>query len=370
MNYSTSIKIATVFVALLVSTGCYGEKKGNRTVIEKPGGTITVIDDAGQTAGKPAVAVQGIDRYENMEISDWLDESTVVVSKLNEDLGKMSLAELSDAYPRSLYLYRLDTGEYKLLKEQKDIFLGEATLSADKKNLLYSEASLGDPVYRVMNLDTLAGFGLVGEPIGGAISASWVDNGSIIGAAYSGGAYLAHTSGQIEKIAELQDESLVIVRSMNNKIYYNTNADESLHMLDLSTKMKTNLNLDHVYNSVPSPNGDQLLVLQSIDKNLRLILCDADGSNRKTIAEGTELGGVSWSQDQRMIAYTLKADVNGSTVHGIYLYDVLNGEATQVAVGTGIAQTHWSPSGESLAYTEWNGTQFNSHVVHVEYSVE
>jgi TolB protein len=43
-----------------------------------------------------------------------------------------------------------------------------------------------------------------------------------------------------------------------------------------------------------------------------MILCDADGGNRKVIAEGTELGGISWSPDQRMIAYSLKANVNGT----------------------------------------------------------
>lgn len=369
MKHTTMLKIASALAVLLVSTACMGEKEGQRTVIEKPGGTITVIEDAGQTAGKPNVSVEGIDRYENMQISDWLDEDTVVVSKVNESLGKMSLAELADAYPRSLYLYHLDTNEYELLKERKNAFLGEAALSADKKHLLYSEASLGDPAYYMMNLDTLEAIGLHGEPIGGALGARWADN-EVVGAAYSGGAYLADTAGKIAKVAELQNESLVIVRKMKNKIYYNTNADETLRVLDLATKEKASLDMAQVRSVIPSPNGDQLLVLQSVGDKLALVLCDENGGNRKTIAEGAELGGVSWSQDQRMIAYSLKADVNGTTAHGIYLYDLLSDETTRIAVGIGNADTHWSPSGESLAYTEWNGTQFDSRVVHVAYSVE
>lgn len=369
MQHKTMLKIASALAALLVSTACMGEKEGQRTVIEKPGGTITVIEDAGQAAGEPSVSVEGVDRYENMQITDWLDEDTVIVSKVNEALGKMSLAELSGEYPRSLYLYHLDTNEYALLKARENAFLGEAALSADKKHLIYSEGSLGDPVYYVMNLDTLEAIGLVGEPIGGAMSARWAGN-EIIGAAYSGGAYLADTAGKISTVAELQDEALVIARKARDKIYYNTNADETLRVLDLSTRTRASLNMTLVRNVIPSPNGDQLLVLQSVGDKLALVLCDENGDNRKTIAEGAELGGVSWSPDQRLISYRLKADVNGTTAHGIYLYDLLSDESTRIAVGIGITDTNWSPSGEALAYAEWNGTRFDSHVVHVAYSVE
>lgn len=369
MKITKIVKIASVLALLFVTTACFAEKDGTKTVIERPGGTITVIDDAGQPAGKPNVTVEQIDRYENIQISDWLDEDTVIVSKENESLGKMSLLELSDAYPRSLYLYHLNTNNFELLKERKNVFLGEAVLSADKGYLLYSEFSLGDPVYYVMNLDTLEEVGIYGEPIGGALSAKWADNESIIGAAYSGGAYLASTAGDIATIAELHEESLFIVQKMKDKIYYNTQADGSLKVLDLATNEKVGLNLDQVNGVVPSPGGDQLLVLQSIGDKKILVLCDETGGNKKTIAEGAELGGVSWSPDQRMISYNLMADVNGTTIHGLYLYDLLSDKATQIAVGVGNAVTHWSPSGESLAYTEWNGTQFNSSIVFVEYSL-
>lgn len=49
-------------------------------------------------------------------ITDWLNENTVIVSKENTSLDKMSLLEFSDYYPRSLYLYNIDTKEYQLLK--------------------------------------------------------------------------------------------------------------------------------------------------------------------------------------------------------------------------------------------------------------
>src|SRR5690606_35628270 len=139
--------------------------------------------------------------------------------------------------------------------------------------------------YYVMNLDTMEAIGLAGEPIGGAMSAGWAGD-EIVGAAYSGGAYYADAAGKISTVAELRDEALVIVRKVKDKIYYNTNADESLRVLDLATGEKASLNMAQVRNVIPSPNGDQLLVLQSVGDKLLLVLCDENGDNRKTIAEG------------------------------------------------------------------------------------
>lgn len=371
-------KIITIMVvpALLISiAACTSEETGDKNIIkEKPGETITVIDDAAKKAGEPDVSVETIDRYENMEISGWVDEETVLVSKENESLDKMELEELSDSYPRSLYLYNLTTKEYELLKERENLHLGGAQLSPDKKHLIYQEYSLGDPVYHVMNLNSLDTFRISGEPIGGAISATWADHETIIGAAYSGGAYTASTAGKIalfeEVNKEVNDDALFLIEQMNDTIYYNTNSDSNLMALDLASSKKTSLNLNDVYGVYPSPDRKQMLILQSSGSKTTMILCDANGDNRKTITEGTELGGVSWSPDQRMIAYRLKGDVNGTTVKGLYLYDMLSDETTQLAVDIENAETSWSPSGKELVYTEWNGKQSKSSIVYLKYSLQ
>lgn len=370
MKKTKMVIMGSVTALLLFVTACSSEENANKVIIKEPGKTITVIDDAGKDAGEPDVSVEKIERYENVEISDWLDEETVIVSKENTSLDKMKLEELSDSYPRSLYMYNLNTKQYEPLKEQDNVFLGGAALSSDKKHLLYHEFDLGDPVYYVLNLDTLDSFGITGNNIGGAASAQWADEETIIGAAYSGGAYTASTTGSIASLAELKEEALFIVEKMKDKVYYNTNSDASLKVLNLATKEKTSLNFDHVYGVVPSPDGNQILVLQSNGSKSVMILCDADGGNQKTIAEGTELGGVSWSPDQRLIAYSQKADVNGTTVKGLYLYDMLTGKSTQLAVDIENAATSWSPSGKTLVYTEWNNNQYNSNIVHLKYSLQ
>ncbi len=370
MKTKKTLGIILVVTLLFSITACGKRKEEDRVVVKEPGKSITVIEDTGEETKEPVIAVDKIDKYEKMEITDWLDEDTVIVSKENDKLDKMSLAELSDNYPKSLYLFNINTGEYKPLKEQKDVFLGNAALSDDKKNLLYLEYTLGDPVFYVMNLDTRDAFGIMGDKIGGAMSGSWGGN-EVIGAAYSGGAYLADAKGKISLIEELKDDGMLfVVRKVKDNVYYNTSSDESLFMLNLTTKEKTNLNLEHVYNVIPSPGGDKLLVLQNNGSKQMMIVCNADGSDKKIIAEGTELGGVSWSQDQRMIAYSLKSVVNGSAVSGLYIYDMLTDESSQIAVDIqNVISTSWSPSGEKLIYS-WNSEQFNSNIVYLKYTLE
>ncbi len=368
MKNTKIIRIIIVLMLPLSFNAC-GKKEENKVIINEPGTSITVIDDTEKETEEPVVAVEKIDRIENAELSDWLDEETVVVSRENDSLGKMSLAELSDSYPRSLYLYNINTKEYKVLKEQKDVFLGGATLSADKKHLLYTEFTLGDPVFYVMELDTLDAFGIIGGETGGAMSAEWAGN-EVVGAAYSGGAYQASATGEISVLEGLKEEPIFIVRKLKDNIYYNTSYDESLILLDQTTKEKINLNLSNVYDVLPSPDGNKLLVLQNNGTKATIVLCDMDGSNQKTIAEGTELGGVSWSPDQRMVAYNLKGTENNAAVNGLYVYDMLTAKSTQIAVDVQNAVTCWSPSGEKLVYAQWNGKQYNSSIVSLKFSLQ
>ncbi|MBD2867098.1 TolB-like translocation protein [Paenibacillus arenilitoris] len=333
-------------------------------------GKITVVDDPRSQGGEPAITVETVDPYENMEIHDWLDEETVLVSKENESLNKLSLAELSDSYPRSLYWYHLDTKQYELLVEREKANVGGASLSPDKKHLIYQEYTLGDPSFHVMNLDTKATFDLSGEPIAGAVSAKWADDETIIGAAYSGTAYTAKVTGEITALDRISEEGLFIVSQMNGILYYNTNADPSLRSLDLAKTESDDLGLDNVSGVFPSPDGKQMLVMQHNGSRIGLKLCDTAGKVTAAIAEGTELGGVSWSPDQRLIAYTLKDDSSSGAVNALYVYDLLAGESTRIAVNIAHAATAWSPSADALAYTEWNGEESTASIVHLNYSLQ
>ncbi|HWR61085.1 MAG TPA: hypothetical protein VN580_05700, partial [Clostridia bacterium] len=370
MKKTQIIKIICALILILTAAGCSAESEGDKVTIQEPGSSITIIDNAGNETGEPGISIVRIDTYEKLEISDWMDSDTVIVSKENESLGKMRLEELSDSYPRSLYLYDLNTKEYKLLKEQAQLNLGGAKLSSDKKNLLYHGSSLGDLSYYVLNLESLKSFGISGRPIGSAGSADWADKDTVIGAGYTNGAYYAGTEGEITSLRELDRKNVFIVEKIKDTVYYNTADDNTLMALDLSTREITGLDLPNVFGLYPSPDENQLLVLQYKGSKQLLSLCDRDGSNAKAIAEGMELGGVSWSPDQRMIAYSMKGDGSGTAVSGLYLYDMLTGKSTQIAVDIWNAATCWSPSGEELAYARWDGKQYNSSIVYLEYSLQ
>ena len=360
----TNIKSIIMMTLIFTMTAC--DKEDKKITIQEPGKTITILDEAIQEDVEPEVSVEKIDRYEKVNISDWLDEDTVIISKENESLDKMSLSELSEYYPRSLYLFDITTKEYKLLKEQKEVFLNGAVLSRDKKYLLYTEYSLGDPAFYVMNMDTLDGFWIMGDPIAGAISAKWADNETVIGAAYSGGAYLADRAGNLTLIDELKEEALYLIEKINDNIYYNTQYDGTLMKLNLITKEKVSLNLDQVYNMIPSPDGKQMIILHSDGAKNSKSVYELQSGEKANIAEGVLLNGVSWSPNQRRIAYNLKKDENKTTVSSLYVYDMLTGKSTQIAVDVQNISTSWSPSGEKLAYTEWDGAYSNSSIIYLK----
>lgn len=358
-----------IVLMLLLSLNACSVKQESKVITEGQGGSITVIDNGDKQIQEPVISVAKIERLENVEISDWLDDETVIVSKDNDTLGKMTLAEFPDTYPRSLYFYNIKTKEYKLIKEQKDVFLGGATLSADKKYLLYSEYVLGDPAYYVMNLDTKDSFCITGNDIGSAKSAIWFGN-EVAGAAYNNGAYLASTSGDISVLEGLKDESVFILRVTKDNVYYNTGDDTSLVKMNRTTKEKTNLNLKNVFNVILSYDGTKMLVLQSDSTKSTLLLCDLDGSNQVKIAEGTDIGAISWSADQRMIAYTVKSAGTNATVNGLYVYDMLTAKANQIGVDIQNASTNWRPLGDKLVYTQWNGEEYDSSIVYLKSSIQ
>lgn len=354
---------AFIMAALVLTmTGC--EKNRNKITVQEPEKTITMIDESKQEESEPEILVDKIERLEQVTISDWLDDDTAIVSKDNESLGRMSLSELSDQYPKSLYLLDINSKEYQLVKEQKDVLLGGAVFSRDKNYLIYDEYVLGDPAYFIMNMENHESIGLMGEPIGGAKSAHWADNETVIGAAYSGGVYLADRTGNMSLIDELKDEGIYLVEKLGDDIYYNTQSDFTLMKLNMVTKEKTSLNLEQVYEILQSPDNKQMIILQNNGSSGSMIIYSLEHDDKITIAESAELYGVSWSPDQRMIAYGMKEDKNNSTVRSLYVYDILTGKSIKIAENTEMTGTDWSPSGKKLSYTEWDGEEYSSSIIY------
>ena len=85
----------------------------------------------------------------------------------------------------------------------------------------------------------------------------------------------------------------------------------------------------------------------------------------KTIVEGNEINGVSWSPNQRLIAYYQVPEVNSPSFGSVYIYDVMTSEITQIVDDIQYPTTNWSPSGNKLVYSQWDGIKHSSSVVHL-----
>lgn len=337
------IKVIYILILLLIISGC-GKENGGDNV--------------------PDISIVKVDTYENLEISDWMDADTVIVSKENDSLEKMKLEELSDLYPRSLYLYNINTKEYDLIKEEESLNLGGARLSPDKKNLLYHGSSLGDLSYYVFNLESLKA-----SSIAGAGSANWADKDTIIGAGYTNGAYYADMEGKITFLEVLDQKSVFIVEKIKDKIYYNTADDNTIRTLNPSNEETEDLGLTNVLGLYSAGDESQMLVLQYSGSKQLLNIYNIHESNITTIAEGAVIGAVSWSPDQQMIAYVIKENEE-DTVGDLYVYDMSGNKSTKIEADMGISSTCWSPSGKELAYSQWDGKKYSSSIVYLEYSLE
>lgn len=362
------IKIVAALAVMLTFSSCSTKQERNRTVIKESGKNITVIENEKNEMVPSFISVEKIDKYEGAEITDWLDDKTVVLSKENRELGKMELLERAEFYPRSIYLYNLDTKEYKTVKAQKNMFLGGGTLSKDKKHLLYYEYSIGDTAYYLMSMEDDEQSPVTKDILGGAYTAEWDDEQNVIGASYARGAYIADTSRKFTQIAELQGEQLFTVKKVGRKIYYITTDTQSfqLYMLDLDTKEKKNLKVENADGITPSHDGKQILISQGTRSAKRLLVADEDGNNLRTIAEGMEITGETWSPDQSMIAYRLKSVINGATSSGLYVYNVSTGKSIQIAVNIGDAGIVWSPSGKQIAVTQLDEINYNSSIIYLK----
>lgn len=355
-------------VVLWTFTACTTGQEDKRTVIKKPGKTITVIDNDDSKYMLPPIYTKKLIPFYVVEITDWLDDQNLIVVMENKELKKMNLRGSSQYYSRGIYQYNIETMEIKPLKVRENMFLGGAKLSPDKKHLLYYDYSTEDTTYYVMSMNDSEQMDVEEEILSLAMTAHWTEDNNIIGVSYDGGAYTADTSLKPEPAFDLQDERLLTIVKAQNKVYYITIADSlDMYVLDLNTNLKKKLNIENADGIIPSLDGCQILITQSTETARKLLVADTSGNILRTIAEGTEISGVSWSPDQMMIAYQLRTIVNGVDSRELYIYDVLEDNSTRIAVNYSAVDINWSPSGDKIAVSQFNVTGYiNPSIFYLE----
>ena len=363
------VKIVMLLIVLLTLSACSMRQEENSVDMEVTGDVHIDSENESIETDLDFISIEKTEKYDGMEITDWINEQTVVLIKENREFGKINLPELENGesdelYPTSIYEYNLGTKEFKTIIAKKNMYLGGAILSPDKKHLLYTRFTVGDEAYYVMNLEDRGQSSEKDYHIN-AWSAEWIDEQNIIGSSYAGGAYIADTRGNLTPIAELQEEQLYTAHKTQEKIYYIT-AVGQLYMLDLITKEKKNLQLQNVSEIGFSPDGKQLLVTQVIESKTSLISADVYGTIQKTITEGSDVTGATWSPDQQIIAYQLISDSNGVDSSGIYLYEVSTGKTIQITRNAVSAEIRWSPSGKKISISEFDGKNSSSSIIYLK----
>lgn len=361
------ILLKSMLLAFLV-TACAPLQSDGRLTIEQSGESITVLEETETSAGTPSIAVVALTAYPGVEMSDWLDDNTLILSKENHALEKLTLAESGEAYPTSLFTHSLEGNTYSLLKAQPGTNLMNAILSPNKKSLLYTDYTVGDPLYHVMDLASGKSFPLRSEAIADAMSAHWSSDNTILGASYTGGAYTATAEGKIDVLEEFTDKAPVVLEKIGEAVYYTSSDDETLRRLE-ADNTSTSLALPGVYAVAASPDEKKLLVLQGEGGQMVLSLYDPASAVQTRLASGVQVSAMSWSADQRFIAYSLKSDQNGRVQSALYVYDLLTQTSQMIAVDVEALHTRWSPSGEKLLFVQYDGSHFHSSIAEFEYAL-
>lgn len=356
MKEGKLIKIAAGLAILLTLAACTSKGGDNGS------------DNGNNVSNEIEISIEKIERYSEMEITDWLDEGTVIVAKENTDMDKMSLLERAEFYPRGIYLYSLETKEFEELIAQENMFLGGARLSPDKEHLLFYEYSIGDTAYFLLSMNEIKEAKVKDGGLGLAMTADWDDDNKLAGVSYAGGAYIADTDRNIAQVEGLE-EQLFIVKKFQEKLYYVTLEDNfSLYIVDLVTGEKKDLMVDNVDRIVISPDGKQILITVWDGEMKKLLLTDSEGNIISAIAEGNEIYDAAWSSDSKMIAYHLNLDRDGSEKNNLYLYDVSRGKVISLIedLGLGSIGISWSPSGEKIALSQLRDSSYDSKIIYLK----
>ncbi|HST05998.1 MAG TPA: hypothetical protein VLQ48_14865 [Chloroflexia bacterium] len=97
-----------------------------------------------------------------------------------------------------------------------------------------------------------------------------------------------------------------------------------------------------------SPNGNQIMCLQIVgERDYKILIMNADGSNLRTLFEGGAISGISFSPDGSSVLFYNIGD-QGEAVHTVTVDDGTDTSIT--AAGNGDYYPVWSPDGTQIAW--------------------
>ena len=229
--------------------------------------------------------------------------------------------------------------------------------------MLYSTYTLGDPMFYVMNLLTRERFRLASEEIAGAMDGAWTVDGTLVGAAYAGGAYVFHEDGLIDHIPT---GSLIGLSAwLDGTLYYTRQTDESLYALNVESDSTQSLPYQGVRSIEVSPAKDQMAIAYADGSLNVLALTNAQGQEMLQVQSvNGVISNLSWSKDGAYIAYAASNQTEPEK-RTLYAYVIETGETFSLVqdIDGFIVSIRWSPSSDVLAYSVWQDDAYTSYFI-------
>ena len=341
-----------IAAALTFSAGCASSATG-REEIQVGSNKITVLDTKSisedENSSSNKLDYEKIDQYEGVRGEGWLSDDTILVTKENQELEPIQVFDQTSRI-RNLYAYDLMTRAEKSLTE-KTAYIWAPIISPDGKHVLYEKFESG--VYKGVISD-LEGSGSTEvhlDPTNGYnlsfSQAEWVNNDEVLVPTSNNGVCLINVNSTVENIDDIGLMQTDHSSKVSDAIFY-VSTDRNLVAYDIPSK-RTSIVKRNVLEFELSPNKDMFAIQKKLsDGNVALVLTDLSGKETATLTKSIQVFGLSWSPDQKKLAYLSLS--NDESKNGLHIFDLQNSEDLYVSgdflnADNGLL---WSPSGKKI----------------------
>lgn len=110
------------------------------------------------------------------------------------------------------------------------------------------------------------------------------------------------------------------------------------------------------------------MLVRPDESGVYLAVISLDGQEKTVIAKKDGAGIMMrswWSPNQRFIAFSVVTGVD-DPANGLYLYDMLSGQSSQIAVDVHDPDVAFAPSADKLSMAYFTPQGFTSRVIHLK----
>lgn len=318
---------------------------------------------------KPAANEMALSRLElkkDVYPLDWIDDENLLVRRPNPNKTKITVEGGEKKYPLNVYSYNINNDTAKLLIESNSD-ITYALLSPDKKYIFYQQGAEGICQDFIYHLDTqknvsLSNAGSTYQGLG-----YWVTEKELLVASQEHNTVsISDVNGNLSTLSNLNDNSLINVYNLDNKLLYSSYSNNALSILNLKDKTTIPFRKNVTRFAISNDKRNLALLNNLPGGKTSISIAETDdltGKNDKILYESSNILAASWCPDNTKLAFT--AVDPGTQLTGLFLTDAIRYKPIQIAaeLKNTFDSMMWSPSGKILAiaaFEETNGTFSNA----------